>query len=144
MKRMTIAGALLLALTLGTGAAWAKIPPPPPPDEKAKAAAEEKKAKDAVAAEKGKADHRRQANLYMKAEGLATAYLVYVVKDATKGEPIIHAYLVEYDKGEANNDLLASGRAALISRSGPGPPPTSSIRKPSSRCKDATLRPARN
>jgi len=55
MKRMTIAGALL-AFTLGTGAAWAKIPPPPPPDEKAKAAAEDKKAKDAVAAEKGKAD----------------------------------------------------------------------------------------
>jgi hypothetical protein len=55
MKRMTIAGALL-AFTLGTGAAWAKIPPPPPPDDKAKAAAEEKKAKDAIAAEKGKAD----------------------------------------------------------------------------------------
>ena len=55
MKRMTIAGALL-AFTLGTGAAWAKIPPPPPPDEKAKATAEEKKAKDAVAAEKAKAD----------------------------------------------------------------------------------------
>jgi len=55
MKRMTIAG-VLLSFTLGMGAAWAKIPPPPPPDDKAKAAAEDKKAKDAVAAEKAKAD----------------------------------------------------------------------------------------
>ena len=55
MKRMTTAG-VMLAFTLAAGAAWAKIPPPPPPDEKAKAAAEEKKAKDAVAAEKAKAD----------------------------------------------------------------------------------------
>jgi hypothetical protein len=55
MKRMQIA-VLAAALTLGTTPSWAKIPPPPPPDEKAKAAAEEKKAKDAVAAEKTKAD----------------------------------------------------------------------------------------
>ena len=55
MTRIATAG-LLLAFTLGTGAAWAKIPPPPPPDEKAKAAAEEKKAKDAAAAEAAKAD----------------------------------------------------------------------------------------
>jgi hypothetical protein len=55
MKRMTSAS-VLLAITLAAGAAWAKIPPPPPPDEKAKAAADEKKAKDAVAAEKAKAD----------------------------------------------------------------------------------------
>lgn len=55
MKRMTTAG-VMLAFTLAAGAAWAKIPPPPPPDEKAKAAAEEKKAKDAIVAEKAKAD----------------------------------------------------------------------------------------
>ena len=53
MTRIKTAG-LVLAFTLGAVAAWAKIPPPPPPDDKAKAAAEEKKAKDAVAAEKGK------------------------------------------------------------------------------------------
>ena len=41
---------------LGAAGAWAKIPPPPPLDDKQKAAAEEKKAKDAVAAEKAKAD----------------------------------------------------------------------------------------
>jgi hypothetical protein len=55
MKRITTAG-LLLAFTLGTGAAWAKIPPPPPPDDKAKAAAAEKKVKDDAAAEKAKSD----------------------------------------------------------------------------------------
>ena len=55
MKRMRTAG-VMLAFTLAAGAAWAKIPPPPPPDEKAIAAAEEKKAKDAIVAEKAKAD----------------------------------------------------------------------------------------
>ena len=55
MKRMRTAG-IMLAFTLAAGAAWAKIPPPPPPDEKAIAAAEEKKAKDAIVAEKAKAD----------------------------------------------------------------------------------------
>lgn len=55
MKHITTAG-LALAFTLATAGAWAKIPPPPPPDEKAKAAAEEKKAKDAIVAEKAKAD----------------------------------------------------------------------------------------
>jgi hypothetical protein len=45
-----------MVFVLAAGAAWAKIPPPPPLDEKGKAAAEEKKAKDAVAAEKTKAD----------------------------------------------------------------------------------------
>jgi hypothetical protein len=55
MKRLQIAGFTLVA-AFAASAAWAKIPPPPPPDEKAKAAAEEKKAKDAVAAEKAKAD----------------------------------------------------------------------------------------
>ena len=54
-RRIELAG-LALALVLGSSDAWAKIPPPPPPDEKAKAAAEEKKAKDAVTAEKAKAD----------------------------------------------------------------------------------------
>ena len=54
MNRMHIAG--LVAVLALSSVAWAKIPPPPPPDEKAKAAAEEKKAKDAVAAEKAKAE----------------------------------------------------------------------------------------
>ena len=43
-------------LALAACCAWAKIPPPPPPDEKAKAAAEEKKGKDAIVADKAKAD----------------------------------------------------------------------------------------
>jgi hypothetical protein len=55
MNRIKTAG-LVMALALASTTAWAKIPPPPPPDEKAKAAAEEKKAKDAITAEKAKAD----------------------------------------------------------------------------------------
>ncbi|HEY4999009.1 MAG TPA: hypothetical protein VII36_07695 [Usitatibacter sp.] len=58
MKRIEIAG-IALAMTLGVSAALAKIPAPPPApplDDKAKAAAEEKKAKDAVSAEKAKAE----------------------------------------------------------------------------------------
>jgi hypothetical protein len=53
MKATRIAA---LVIALAAGAAWAKLPPPPPLDEKGKAAAEDKKAKDAVTAEKAKAD----------------------------------------------------------------------------------------
>jgi hypothetical protein len=56
MRTNVKAATLAIALAVGCGAAWSKIPPPPPPDDKAKAAAEEKKAKDAAAAEKAKAD----------------------------------------------------------------------------------------
>ena len=56
MRTNVKAATLAIAIAVGCGAAWAKIPPPPPPDDKAKAAAEEKKAKDAAAAEKAKAD----------------------------------------------------------------------------------------
>lgn len=42
MKKMRIAG-LIVALSVASLAAWAKIPPPPPPDPAAKAAADEKK-----------------------------------------------------------------------------------------------------
>ena len=55
MTRIATAG-LILAFTLGTTAAWAKIPPPPPPDDKAKAAAADKKVKDDAAAAQGKLD----------------------------------------------------------------------------------------
>ena len=50
MKRMMMSG--LLALVLGTGLAWAKLPPPAPLNDEQKAAAEAKKAQDADAAKK--------------------------------------------------------------------------------------------
>jgi hypothetical protein len=82
-------------LALGVGTAWAKIPPPPPPDDKAKAAAEEKKAKDAVVAEKAKADQASaeekavknfQAN--MKKQGKPIPKPTPVVAAATPAQPM--------------------------------------------------------
>ena len=87
MKRMTTAG-VMLAFTLAAGAAWAKIPPPPPPDEKAKAAAEEKKAKDAVAAEKAKAD---QAGAEDKAVKNYQANMKKAGKPIPKPTPVVAA-----------------------------------------------------
>lgn len=63
--------------------------------------------------EAGKDDHRRQANLYCHFSHLApingrsydTAFLVYVVKDATRREPTIHAFEVKYDEQEAKADI---------------------------------------
>lgn len=64
--------------------------------------------------ERGKDAHRRQLNLYLYATGMNAGYLVYVVKDATKGEPIFHAWLVERDDAQANNDLMALSLAKQI------------------------------
>lgn len=87
MKRITTAG-LVLAMTLGSCAAWAKIPPPPPPDEKAKAAAEEKKAKDAATAEKAKLD---QAEAEERVVRNYQANMKKLGKPVPKPTPIIAA-----------------------------------------------------
>lgn len=68
--------------------------------------------------EKGKADHRKQLNLYLHASNVPVGYLVYLVKDATKGEPILHAWEVEYDMGQAHNDLMALSLADEIAKRG--------------------------
>lgn len=87
MNRMQTAG-LVMALALASSTAWAKIPPPPPPDEKAKAAAEEKKAKDAVTAEKAKAD---QAAAEDKAVKNYQANMKKAGKPIPKPTPIVAA-----------------------------------------------------
>ena len=87
MTRIATAG-LVLALTLGSAATWAKIPPPPPPDEKAKAAAEEKKAKDAVVAEQAKAD---QAAAEDKAVKNFQANMKKMGKPIPKPTPVVAA-----------------------------------------------------
>jgi CRISPR/Cas system-associated exonuclease Cas4 (RecB family) len=94
--------------------------------------------------EKGKADHRKQLNLYLHASkfphplgAVDTGYLVYVVKDATKGEPILHAWEVEYDEGQANNDLMALSLADEIAKRGelaPVPEGYSSTKFPCTYC----------
>lgn len=76
----TIRGLMGAALVLACfGAAVAKLPPPAPPTDAQKAAAEEKKAKDAAAAQAGKAAQARAEDRIaaryfaeMKAKGKAT------------------------------------------------------------------------
>jgi CRISPR/Cas system-associated exonuclease Cas4 (RecB family) len=68
--------------------------------------------------ERGKPDHRRQLNLYLRASGLSVGHLVYLVKDATKGEPILHAWEVEYDAERADADIAALVLADEIAKRG--------------------------
>lgn len=82
--------------------------------------------------EPGKDDHRRQLNLYLHAaaqeqlEGgpFDKGYLIYVVKDATKGEPPLHAFEVAYNKNIAEADLLwlARLKKQADAKSDPGIP----------------------
>jgi len=72
--------------------------------------------------EPGKPDHRRQLNLYLYENTTPTGYLVYLVKDATKGEPILHAWRVDLDAGQAEADLLALAAADEMAKSNRVPP----------------------
>jgi hypothetical protein len=68
--------------------------------------------------EEGKSEHRRQLGLYLKAKDAALGFLIYLVKDATKGEPILHAWAVEPDDAQANNDLQSLSLAYELAKSG--------------------------
>lgn len=68
--------------------------------------------------ERGKDGHRRQLNLYLFAEQRSIGVLVYLVKDATRGEPIMHSFVVERDDAQANNDLQAMLSAVEIAKRG--------------------------
>ena len=87
MTRIATAG-LLLAFTLGTTTAWAKIPPPPPPDDKAKALAAEKKVKDDAAAAQAKLD---QAAAEDKAVKNFQANMKKMGKPIPKPTPVVAA-----------------------------------------------------
>lgn len=79
--------------------------------------------------EAGKADHRKQANLYLHFSQLSmingrmydTAYLVYVVKDATRREPTIHAFEVKYDEEMARADIKNLVEIAHMAKKGIDP-----------------------
>ena len=60
----------------------------------------------------GRDEHRRQLNLYLYANNEPTGWLVYMVKDATKGEPPIHSFRVECDAALAERDILALTKTA--------------------------------
>ena len=87
MTRIATAG-LLLAFTLGTTTAWAKIPPPPPPDDKAKALAAEKKVKDDATAAQAKSD---QAAAEDKAVKNFQANMKKMGKPIPKPTPVVAA-----------------------------------------------------
>lgn len=94
----------------------------------------------------GRDEHRHQINLYLHGsqqgllqrktdvdgnrllvpvvEKFDLGYLVYVVRDATKGEPPIHAFPVRYDKQMAEGDLefLAQISHRADARNDPGIP----------------------
>lgn len=68
----------------------------------------------------GSDNYRRQINQYLHASQLGqldrkydVGFLVYIVKDATKGEPPVHAFEVKYDEQQALADLA---NAALIKK----------------------------
>lgn len=57
--------------------------------------------------EKGKPDHRRQLGLYLHAGGHDAGYLVYLIKDATRGEPILYAWRVDRNDDLAQDDVTS-------------------------------------
>ena len=67
--------------------------------------------------EPGRDEHRAQLNLYMHATGTAVAFLVYVVKDATKGEPFVFPFEVLYDQSKALEGLARLAELAKAARS---------------------------
>ena len=82
--------------------------------------------------EAGKEDHKRQLNLYLHASDLSLltvdspegqrpmyfdkGYLVYVVKDATKGEPPVHAFELEYSRRRALGDIEEMSAVAAMAK----------------------------
>lgn len=66
----------------------------------------------------GRDEHKAQLNLYLKADDETIGFLVYVVKDATKGEPIAHAWAVEYDDVKASDNLHVLAFADELAKRG--------------------------
>lgn len=50
-------------------------------------------------------DHVAQLNLYLHATDKKVGYLVYLVAGSTKGEPVLHAWRVDYDAERADADI---------------------------------------
>ncbi len=66
-------------------------------------------------------EHVRQLNLYLHAACKAKGYLVYLVAGSTKGEPILHAWTVNYDGLMAALDVTRLEVAAEFARQGKTP-----------------------
>lgn len=84
--------------------------------------------------EMGRSAHRGQLNMYLHAaaEGkldeafgrpvrFDLAYLVYIVQGATKGEPVCHAFPVEYNRQKAEGDLVYLAQLGKMAKAGEDP-----------------------
>lgn len=71
--------------------------------------------------EAGRAEHRSQLNLYLHATGTPAGFLVYLVKDSTKGEPFAFPFEVAYDPAKALEDLTRLSGWAKEAREGHDP-----------------------
>lgn len=67
-------------------------------------------------------DHVRQINLYLHATGKPSGYLVYLAAGATKGEPNLHAWRIEYDRDMARADIASLIEADMLAKEGRIPP----------------------
>lgn len=91
--------------------------------------------------EKGKDEHRRQLRLYLYATGAPVGFLVYLVKDATKGEPILHAWEVEPNDAASGRDLEQLASAYEMASSGAVPPIPEGFKKSAYPCSYCAFRP---
>lgn len=85
--------------------------------------------------EQGRDEHRRQLNLYLHASQLGllkqedgtpfppmdSGHLVYVTKDATRGEPVVVAWEVPYNRLVAEADVLTLGTTYDLAQQGMDP-----------------------
>lgn len=67
-------------------------------------------------------DHVSQLNLYLVATGKESGYLVYGVMGSTKGEPILHAWIIDRDDERATKDLAGLAVAYEFAKTHTVPP----------------------
>lgn len=67
-------------------------------------------------------DHISQLNLYLHGTKKKVGYLVYLVAGSTKGEPVLHAWRVDYDQARAERDIYALSEQALQAKASIVPP----------------------
>jgi CRISPR/Cas system-associated exonuclease Cas4 (RecB family) len=85
-------------------------------------------------------DHVRQLNLYLHATGRRRGYLVVFAMGSTKGEPNLHAWIVDYDPEMAERDIAALVEADAKAKRGEVPAIPSEYKKNSWPCNYCSYR----
>jgi hypothetical protein len=85
--------------------------------------------------ERGRDGHRRQLNLYLWANQKPFGYLVYAVKDATKGEPTRYVFKIDLDVDQAVSDLTELSNAYTMAKDGILPPKPEGYTRSSWQCR---------